>query len=248
MGIIVSLISFALCVFFYVRMIRREVPTPLTTGRAVIPVVVGLAAPSLSTFLMVGFGLLFNALGTPPHALSPSLLYKSLITAFFTAGFTEEFIKLLLLLLLVRFLKPKNVYEYILFCAGLGVGFTLLEELMYGGGNPVVALARLPAFGLHVVFGVLMGSYWGLAAYNKRQGLGKVGLYRFLGLCLPVLWHTVFDAATSNNVFIDAESDDTKMVGFIFGVAVVILSVALQFVVLSCLKKQSTEYSAMPLA
>ena len=127
-----------------------------------------------------------------------------------------------LLLLLVRFLKPKNVYEYILFCAGLGVGFTLLEELMYGGGNPVVALARLPAFGLHVVFGVLMGSYWGLATYNKRQGLGKVGLYRFLGLCLPVLWHTVFDAATSNNVFIDAESDNTKMVGFVFGVAVVI--------------------------
>ena len=47
MALIVSLISFALCAFFYVRMIRREIPEPMTKKQSVVPVLLGLAADKL---------------------------------------------------------------------------------------------------------------------------------------------------------------------------------------------------------
>ena len=140
MGIILALVAFFLCVIIYVRMVRRETPEPLGKIKAAIPVVVGLAAPFLATALVILFGWLMKVtIGIPLAGLSDSLVYKSLVTSFVGAGFTEEFVKCMLLLLVVKILKPKNVYEYGIFCAGIAVGFTLLEELLYGNGNTVTA-------------------------------------------------------------------------------------------------------------
>ncbi len=49
LGIITSLISAALCLAVYVRMIRREIPEPMPKKKAIIPVVVGVFSTFLAT-------------------------------------------------------------------------------------------------------------------------------------------------------------------------------------------------------
>lgn len=249
MSIILALVAFALCAVLYVRMVRREIPEPMGKKQAIIPVVTGLAAPILATVLVIIFGLIFKAtINKPLAGLSDSLVYKALVTSFIGAGFTEEFIKLLLLLLLARILKPKNVYEYILICVGLGVGFTLLEEVTYGAGNgPLTALFRIPAFGMHLVFAILMGVHFGIAKYNKQNGLGGVAMHGFLGLFLPILWHTIFDASTVDNTALMVEDEAINTTGFMITIGVVLVSVILQIVMFVWLKKKSGEYCGMQL-
>lgn len=249
MGIILALVAFALCAIVYVRMVKREIPEPISKKQAIIPVAAGLAAPILATILIIIYGFIMKfTVGVPLAALSDSLLYKSLVTSFVGAGFTEEFVKFLLLLLLVKVLRPKNVYEYVLICVGISVGFTLLEEVTYGGGGgAITALTRIPAFGMHLVFALLMGSHLGIARYNKQNGLGGVGMHCFLGLFLPMLWHTVFDASTVDNTALMVENEATNVTGFIIAAGVMLVSVVMQFVMFAWLKKKTGEYSGMAL-
>lgn len=249
MSIILALVAFALCAILYVRMVRREIPEPMGKKQALIPVVTGLAAPILATALIIIFGLIIKAtINKPLAGLSDSLVYKALVTSFVGAGFTEEFIKFLLLLLLARFLKPKNVYEYALICVGLGVGFTLLEEVTYGAANsPLTALARIPAFGMHLVFAILMGVHFAIAKYNKQNGLGGVGMHRFLGLFLPILWHTLFDASTVDNTALMVEDEAINTTGFMITMGIVLISVILQIVMFLWFKKKTGEYCGMQL-
>ena len=246
MGIILALVAFVLCAIIYVRMVRRETPEPLGKKKASIPVVIGLAAPFLATVLVILFGWLMKiTIGIPLAGLSDSLVYKALVTSFVGAGFTEEFVKCMLLLLVVKILKPKNVYEYALFCAGIAVGFTLLEEMLYGAGNMITALFRIPCFGLHVAFGVIMGTQLGIARYRKQNNLGGAGRHIFLGLFLPMLWHTLYDASTVDNTGIMVEDENAQTVGMIIALASVLISVVLQFVVFNNFKKKSEEYCGM---
>ena len=246
MGIILALVAFVLCAIIYIRMVRRETPEPLGKKQAAIPVVIGLAAPFLATALLILFGWIMKlTIGIPLAGLSDSLVYKALVTSFVGAGFTEEFVKCMLLLLVVIILKPKNVYEFGLFCAGIAVGFTLLEELLYGTGNMITALFRIPCFGLHVAFGVIMGTQLGIARYRKQNNLGGVGKHIFLGVFLPMLWHTLYDASTADNTGIMVENEDTQTVGMIIALVSVVISVVLQFVVFNNFKKKSGEYCGM---
>ena len=249
MGIILALVSFLLSLLVYVRMVRREIPEPLGKKQAIIPMAVGLAAPILATMLVILFGLIIKAtINKPLSGLSDSLIYKSLVTSFIGAGFTEEFVKFLLLLLLVKILKPKNVYEYVLFGVGIAVGFTLLEEVTYGGnGGAITSLVRIPAFGMHLVFALLMGSHFAIARYNKQNGLGGIGMHRFLGLFLPMLFHTIFDASTVDNTALMVEDETTNATGFMILVGVVLVSVILQFVMFVWFKKKTEEYCGMQL-
>ena len=249
MGIILALVAFALCAFVYVRMCRRETPEPLGKKQAIIPVLAGITAPFLGTMLIALFGLIIKAVvGMPLAGLSDSLVYKSLITSFVGAGFTEEFVKFLLLMLLVSVIKPKNVYEYTLTCVGIAVGFTFLEELLYGGNNgPMVALARIPAFGMHLVFALCMGTNLAIACYNKQNGLGGVGKHVVLGLALPILWHTIFDAATADNTAMMVQDELTNIVGVVIAITVLLVSVVMQFVMFAQFKKKAEAYSGMQL-
>ena len=203
MGMLSSIISFALCAIVYVRMLKREVPEPMSKKQAWVPVAVGVIGPIISTLVAVGLGMLiFKLRGgeltqagisvQPTQPEDMNLVAASLLRAFRNAGFTEELVKLLLALLMVKIFKPKNVYEYALAFIGIGFGFTALEEILYGGG--VRSLIRLPGFAMHMVFGIIMGVNLGLARYEKQQG-GSPGKYILCGLLVPVLWHTLYDAS-----------------------------------------------------
>lgn len=248
MGILISLIAFVFCAVIYVRMLRREVPEPIGKKAAALPVALGVFAPFLSTGLVILLSLLLSRLlGVSISGFTSSLLLSSLVSAFIAAGFTEELVKLLLFLLTVKLLKPKNVYEYGLLFAGVGVGFTALEEMLYGGGDPVAALTRLPFFSMHMVLGLIMGLELGQARFCRRSSTGSAGLHTFRALFLPVLWHTVYDASTTFNAAIHAEDTALNTIGAVIGLVVVLISVVLQFVLLIRFRKNAGKYCGMEL-
>lgn len=247
MGLLVALIASFICAFFYVRMYKREVPEPIGKKKAALPIALGLVSPFLSTLLVVLFGFIVLRVtgGKPLKEVIGSPVLHSFVSSFILAGFTEEFIKFLMFLLTVVIVKPKNVYEYGLLCAGVGLGFTALEDVIYGGGNVAVAVSRTLFFGMHMSMGLIMGTYFGLFKYDRKQGNGSAGLHLFLALFLPLLWHTLFDAATATNVGIETENETLQVFGIVYGLITVAVSVVLQFVVLSRFKKKTEEYCAM---
>ena len=255
MGFITSLIAFILCAFVYVRMIRREVPQQIGKAQAWVPVGAGLIAPIISTVIAVGLGMLTIKLHggeiTQSGVTMPvqqaqqetNVVLRSLIKSFRVAGFTEELVKLLLALLMVKIFKPKNVYEYALAFIGVGFGFTALEEVLYGGGG-IASLSRLPGFAMHMVFAILMGVNLGLARYAKLHG-GSAGKHIFLGLFLPVLWHTLYDAATAFNAGLESTDENVQVAAVVIALIVTVASTVLQFVLLVRFKNNAVKYSEM---
>ena len=233
MGFITSLIAFILCAFVYVRMIRREVPEAAFDR-------------------LVGGQQLKQRRNVLAHGVRQTIaqaqqetnvVLRSLIKSFRVAGFTEELVKLLLALLMVKIFKPKNVYEYALAFIGVGFGFTALEEVLYGGGG-LASLSRLPGFAMHMVFAILMGVNLGLARYAKLHG-GSAGKHIFLGLFLPVLWHTLYDAATTFNAGFDATDENVQVAAVVIALIVTVASTVLQFVLLVRFKNNAVKYSEM---
>ena len=100
---------------------------------------------------------------------------------------------------------------------------------------------------MHLVFALLMASHFAIAKYNKQNGLGGIGMHRFLGLFLPMLFHTIFDASTVDNTALMVEDEATNATGFVILIGVVLVSVILQFVMFVWFKKKTEEYCGMQL-
>jgi len=232
-GYISSFVSFVLCTFVYIRMVRREDP-PTLGKKSIIPVAVGLVSPVLALVLVIFFSVILKGFSVTNPVL------RSFFKAFIGAGFTEEFVKLLISLLAVAIVKPKNVYSYALMFIGVGFGFTLLEEFVYGSDNSLLILARLPGFALHMVFGMIMGVNLGLARFKRKHGKGGA-MNVFAALVLPVLWHTVYDAATVENAGIKTENE----IAILIALVVDVVTIVLQFVMLIRFKKKSGAYCKM---
>lgn len=249
MGLIVALISAIACGVLYYRMYKRDLPVPLEKSKVILPAVLGLFSPVLSTLMLVVNSSILQAIlgGTLPEKVH-NLVIRSLIASFVLAGFTEEFVKFLVFMLVVVIVKPKKVYQYGLLCAGVGFGFTALETVLYGAGNVVTALSRLPMFAMHMVFGITMGLNIGLYKYYKQRGEKGAGKYLFMGLFLPVLWHTIFDAGTAANAGITSTDETAQMIAVIAALVIIVVSVILQIVVLIRFKKNSEKYCAMEIA
>lgn len=249
MGVIVSLIATAICAVFYIRMIKREVPERIGKKAAWLPIAIGFLAPLASTALMMLEGLIvMKTVGKTLSELIPSEAINSFVGAFLSAAFPEELVKLLILLLVVKIVKPKNVYEYGLLGAGVGMGFTLLEDALYGGGSVVTALIRIPFFGMHMSFNLIMGILLGLARYNKENNTGTPGLYSCMAFLVPVCWHTLFDTATTFNPVLKENPTLSETMTTVYAVAalvLVVVSIAAQFVLLHRFKKKTDDYCSM---
>ena len=120
----------------YTRMISRETPEPISKVQSIVQVVLGLLSFPVSFGITLGIALALTSVGITVNAL-PIAILRPFVAAFVAAGFTEELAKLLLLLVATAIFKPKNVYEYMIAGAGIGFGFTLLEEFFYGGDSGI---------------------------------------------------------------------------------------------------------------
>jgi len=226
-------------------MVRREEPKTLGK-KSIIPVVLGLAVPLITTLIVILVNVAIKMIAGDSFTIHvPNSILRSLANAFLGAGFPEELFKLLFALLAVAIVKPKNVYTYALMFIGVGFGFTALEEFFYGiGDNDIFSITRVLNFALHMMFGMIMGVNLGLARYRKKQGTGGSSRLVLAALVLPVLWHTVYDAATVDNAGL-LESD--SIIAIVIALGVFIASIVMQFVMLSKFKKKSKDLCQMEL-
>ncbi|MDO4404933.1 MAG: PrsW family glutamic-type intramembrane protease [Atopobiaceae bacterium] len=246
-------LSVGLCTFFFVRAYRREVPEPMKPWwRIVIPVALGLVAPWLSTGLAILFsGGVKKLLGVSILQLTPNVYANSLLGAFLLAGFTEEFVKFIFILIAIKIVKPAKVYEYVLIGMAVGLGFCIMEEYLYSGGEEgefFIVLVRLPLFAMHMVLDAIMGLGLGMHKYCKQTGRPGAKRWLRLGLILPVLWHTLYDSATVKNPLILAPDDPSiQTVALVYAGIMMVGSIVLEFTILMQLKKNAERSCALPI-
>ena len=102
----------------------------------------------------------------------------------------------------------KHIYDPIVYCTFVAIGFATLENIIYGvafsshGIMPVImrGLISVPS---HAVFGIFMGYYLGISKnalmYNKTKQSRK---YRLLSIIVPIILHLVYNLFLISKNFI----------------------------------------------
>ena len=244
MAIVQLAISLLVLGILYRRMVRREPPPPISKAQALVPIVLGVLSLPLSFVFVLANANFFASMGYTKEA--HSLLFRSVFSAFFTAGLPEEIAKFLMILLTLFIFRAKvrNVYEYILVGAAVGFGFTVFEEFIYGSGSIATSIMRDLLVTLHMLLGILMGKHLGLARYCKTTGKGSAAREYALALLVPILIHTLYDASVLNQ-YLETEDDNLLLIGLVIAVAALVILFVLQFVALIRLKRNAEKYSAM---
>ncbi len=114
----------------------------------------------------------------------------SFYDAFFTAAIPEELSKFIFLYLIVW--KNKEFDEYydgIVYAVTVSLGFACVENILYvtEGGFSVGITRALLSIPLHGFMGVLMGYYFSLAKFKRRNFL----LYK--GIIAAIIGHGLYD-------------------------------------------------------
>lgn len=114
-------------------------------------------------------------------------------SAFIRTAFVEEFLKLIILLLIPYNHKAFNEpMDGIVYAVMIGMGFAIVENVIYCMSPPDIALAivrNLTAVPSHAVFAVILGYYIGLAKFDKAKQIK----YILLGFFLTVFIHGLYD-------------------------------------------------------
>ena len=230
-GTIQMAISVVILAVLYYKLYKQEVPKPAWLPIAIVPVIGGLIVYNVCIpAYLVGMNGILRQLAQSPLAEG---VFGSFFSAFILAAFPEEAFKCLMMLLLIFIFhkRVRNVYEYILIGAAVGLGFTIAEEMGYvtDGVNPL----RIPLVAGHMTFNMIMGAFLGSARYKRENGQPGVVLNIIAGLTIGTILHTVFDAFTVANPALK-HINSMGVIDNVFiavGVAVVIGAIVLQFVV-----------------
>ena len=189
--------------FLYWRMVKREIPQPVGWLQALLPIAIGMLSYPLTVPFSMGY---MKALANNPNSLKLSELnfIQALGRDLILAGGLEEIAKLVIIvvILLIFRKKVKNVYEYILIGACVGIGFTLIEEFSYGtadDANIVSTIGRLISVPAHMTFNMVMAEFLGRARLSKLTGKGSAILNYVLALLVPLVIHTLYDVSTAFN-------------------------------------------------
>ena len=244
MGFIQLIISLIVLWILYSNMIKREKPSPIGKTQAIAPIFGGLISLLLSFAFFLSIAIVCSKFG---YSIKDKVdILNSLVSAFLAAGFPEEIAKLLMILLSLWIFRKKirNVYEYMLIGAGVGFGFTLFEEFLYGS-NGISMIARVIIIAMHMFLGIIMAKHLGIAKYNKITGKGNVAKEYALALIIPIALHTIYDACTACNYLLKSKDDNTIMIGIILGIIAVIAFFIIQIKILIDFKKDTEKYCGM---
>ena len=255
MAVIHLIVALIVLGTLYKKMIGWEAPPGISKGQAIVPVLLGLAAVPLSFILFIAIGVSVKNVFGYGVGDGP-LLLGSFTAAFLSAGLNEELAKLLMILIVIGIFGKKagNVYEYMLIGAGVGFGFTLFEEFVYGSGIAAL-VGRILTVTAHMMLGLAMGRHLGLARYNKVTGRGSVWKERLLAFWVPVAVHTLYDTLAVNKFLhafddrdyenLTAYEEKMLMIGSIMVVTGIVLLFALQFFVFRRLKRNAGKLAAL---
>lgn len=136
---------------------------------------------------MVEFGL--SAIG---GGFAGNLYANAAYQSFVVAGFTEELFKFLGLLVIFWRRKEFNeLFDGIVYAVFISLGFAAVENVLYvlQHGQGVGLLRAVTAVPAHLLFGVAMGYYFGMARFfpEKRNHMF------FKALAVPILLHGFYD-------------------------------------------------------
>ncbi len=89
-----------------------------------------------------------------------------------------------------------ELYDMLLYCTFVALGFAGLENLMYVFSNGLVTglLRGISSVPAHASFGIIMGYYLGLSkinSLNKRNDLKRKNI--ILSILIPTILHGIFD-------------------------------------------------------
>lgn len=178
-------------------------------------------------------------------------IIESFVGAFLSAGMPEELYKGIVLIILIFIFKPKKVYEYILMGAGVGLEFTIMEELAYMDTPKLTtALVRGISLPAHMSLNMVMGEFLGKAKYNKLNGKGSQIMNYILVFLTPAFMHTLYDAFSANNrmvmnATISGETGAEFWIGSaLFVVVLVSFPIFIYYWLYRC-KKKTQEFCAM---
>ena len=228
----------------YVRMIKREVPN-IGKAQAIVPILLGIVSLIVSFALVLGIGYFLMKLGYNKNNIE-SIPLKSIIGAFIAAGLPEEIGKFLFIIISIKIFKPKNVYEYLLIGFGVGMGFTLFEEGLYGVN--LASIIRIFVITFHAIFGSIMASYIGKAKYYKTHNVENknVTLEYVKALIIPIIIHTLYDATNVKNAGLEAGVDEnTQGVAVLVALITILIAFILQIVILINIKKDTDKLIEM---
>jgi len=118
-------------------------------------------------------------------------------TSFIVAGFTEEFFKRAVVMVVAyRHNAFNEKLDGIIYCAFASLGFATIENIMYVvtgyDADPYIGLYRgLLSVPAHMLFAVTMGYYLSLARFSPDNQCQA--RYLSLSLFMPILYHGIFD-------------------------------------------------------
>lgn len=245
MAIIQFLISTIVLAILYVRMIKRETPS-IGKAQAIVPIIFGAISLLVSVFITLGIGIILFKLGYDKNNID-NLALRSLVSSFFSAGLSEEISKFLFILLSIKIFKPKNVYEYLLTGFGVGMGFTMFEEFLYGS-NLVVLILRMFIITFHAVFGSIMASYIGKAKYYKQNKVeNKNPAFEYIkSLLIPILIHTIYDATNIKNAGLESGvPQNIQEIAITIALITIVVAFVLQIVIHIRIKKDTEKLCQM---
>ena len=246
MAVVQTLLSFLILGALYYWLVKSEKPSPIGWLQALVPVGFGAASLPVSFYMFIGVAVVLNKLGI--SASSSHNFVKSMLMAFTMAGLPEELTKLLFMLVAIFLFRTKirNVYEYILIGAAIGIGFTIPEEFSYGDTEAQAFWIRMLTIAGHMCYGMIMAWYLGMAKYKKINSQPRFLQY-MLALAIPVLLHTLYDACTSNNLMMLSEDAAESDAGVMLGLVGTGAHIIIQFIILFLAKKNAEKYCAMTL-
>ncbi len=174
----------AIAIWFYKRDKYEKEPRGLLVICFVFGALMGFPAGIAEHFIFEFLGIDLD---------TPTDLLTAFYAAFYLVGFTEEFVKYLVL---TRYVFPKPAFnepfDGIVYSVMIGLGFATLENVFYvfQYGVGVGILRMFTAVPMHAVFGVLMGYYVGMAKFQEPS-LQLTS--RMKGLGFAVLFHGTYD-------------------------------------------------------
>ena len=245
MAIIQFVLSSIILGIIYFKMQKRETPS-IGKAQAVVPVILGVVSLVVSVALTILIAIGLSKLGYDKNNIS-NLALHSILSSFFAAGLPEEIVKCLFILLCIKIFKPKNVYEYLLTGFGVGMGFTIFEEFLYGS-NLIAIVIRIVVVTFHSLLGSIMASDIGKAKYyklNKAENKNITMLY-VKALLIPILIHTIYDATNVKNAGLEeGVPENVQEIAVLIALVTMLLAFILQIVIHVKIRKDTEKLIEM---
>ena len=247
--VIAGLITTGILGVLYMRMIKREKSGQIGIPQALFPIILGIVSEIVSSRLVIFVMISLGQEGSAKFNELP-IVARQFLSPFLFAAFPEEFFKLIMVIitLCVFRKKVKNVYEYILIGAAVGVGFSIAEDYSYASELASIFI-RLPMLPGHMAMDMLMGEFLGIAMYNKKNNAGPVAIFNVFALVVPVIIHTLYDAGSTGNfmVFEGAANGNNVMVtiGSVYALVVIVGFIVFSFRMIIRFKKNGDKFDNM---